>query len=114
MRSGYQDLTARGLMTPDELVQKLEALEVTRQTAEQELSRLQDRRRYLEQLEQDKEAILCYYSDMAPEVLDALSSEGRHQLYKMLRLKVSVYPDGRLEITGAAVQEFVSAETLPR
>jgi site-specific DNA recombinase len=114
MRSGYQDLAAKGLMTADELAQKLEALEITRQTAEQELSRLRNRRSYLEQLEQDKEAILCYYSDMAPEVLDALSSEERCQLYKMLRLKVIVYPDGPLEITGAAAQAFVSAKTSPR
>ena len=82
--------------------------------AEQVLARFRDRCLYLDQLEQDKEVILCYYSDVAPEILDALSSEERCQHYKVLRPKVIVYPDGALEITGAAAQEFVPAKTLPR
>ncbi len=114
MRAGYQDLAVQGLMTLDELRSKLATLEETRGTAEQELARLQQRRDYLQQLERDKDAILCYYSGMAPEALDALSPEERHQLYKMLRLKVAANPDRSLEITGALVQEFVPTETVSR
>ena len=114
MRVGYQDLAAKGLMTVEELRCKLTALEVTRQTAERELARLKHRQEYLHRLEQDKDAILCYYSGMAPEALNALSSEERHQLYRMLRLKVTANPDKSVEITGALVHEFVPSETLSR
>ena len=33
---------------------------------------------------------------MVPEALDTLSAEERHQVYKMLRLRVFAYPDGSL------------------
>jgi site-specific DNA recombinase len=114
MRAGYQDLAAKGLMTVDELRNKLTALEETRQTAERELTRLEHRREYLQQLEQDKDAILCYYSGMAPDALNALSSEERYQLYRMLRLKVAANPDGSVEMTGSLVEEFVPSETVSR
>ena len=38
-----------------------------------------------------------------PESLDALASEERHQLYKMLRLEVVTHPDKSLEVSGAIV-----------
>ncbi len=37
---------------------------------------------------------------MVPEALDTLSAEERHQVYKMLRLRVFAYPDGSLEGSG--------------
>jgi hypothetical protein len=37
---------------------------------------------------------------MVPEGLDALTSEERHRVYKMLRLKVLFHADGSTEITG--------------
>jgi hypothetical protein len=38
---------------------------------------------------------------MAPKVLDRLNPEERHRFYKMLRLRVKIWPDRSLEITGA-------------
>ncbi len=38
---------------------------------------------------------------MAPEALDHLRPEERHQVYRMLRLRVRVYIDGILEVSGA-------------
>ena len=38
---------------------------------------------------------------MAPEALDSLTPEERHELYKMLRLKARVLVDGTAEIDGA-------------
>ena len=38
---------------------------------------------------------------MAPKVLDCLDPEERHRFYKMLRLRVRLWPDRSLEITGA-------------
>jgi hypothetical protein len=38
---------------------------------------------------------------MVPEALDTLTSEERRQVYKILKLRVSAYPDGSLEVSGA-------------
>lgn len=37
---------------------------------------------------------------MVPEELDRLDAAERHQVYKMLRLKVVIRPDASLEVTG--------------
>jgi hypothetical protein len=35
-----------------------------------------------------------------PEALDELTGEERHQIYRMLRLQVFVYPNGDLDVRG--------------
>jgi site-specific DNA recombinase len=114
MRGGYQDLAAKGLMTYEELGEKLERLEDARETAEREIEALRQRQERIELLERDKDALLSSYAKMAPEALNALSPEERHQLYKMLRLKIAANPDRSLEMTGALVPEFVQSETVSR
>ena len=100
MRGGYQDLAAKELMTYQELEEKLRRLEENRKTAEHELEKLRSRTERIEELERDKEALLQSYVGLAPEALDSLLPEQRHQVYKMLRLKVIVGMDGHLEISG--------------
>jgi hypothetical protein len=51
---------------------------------------LRSRRERLEQLEHDADTLLEHYAGMVPEALEALTSEERHRVYKMLRLKVIV------------------------
>lgn len=114
MRSGYQDLAAKGLMTPAELEEKLEGLGETRAAAERELEALRSRRDPIERLERDKEEVLNTHARMAPEVLDGLSPEERHQLYRLLRLKVVVNAERDLEVSGALGTGFVQAETVSR
>ncbi len=114
LRGGYQDLAAKGLMTYEELGEKLQRLEETRETAERELEALRQRQERIEQLERDKDTLLGSYAKMASEALDALTPENRHQLYKILRLKVSANPDRSLEMAGALVPEFVQSETVSR
>jgi hypothetical protein len=99
-RSGFQDLAAEGLIKFDELRTKLAELEETRNTIEKELETLKHRQRHLEELERDKDAVLETYAQMAPEALDALTPDERHQFYKMLRLRVTAYPDSSLEVSG--------------
>ena len=41
------------------------------------------------------------YAGMVPEALDSLGPEERHRIYKMLRSKVLVYSEARLEVSGA-------------
>ena len=100
-RSRFQDMAAEGLITFEELRSKLEEAEQTRERAEAELEALNRRRENIEELERDKDAMMESYAGMVPEELDDLTSEERHQIYKMLRLQVSVGPDMPPEVSGA-------------
>jgi flagellar motility protein MotE (MotC chaperone) len=99
-RSAYQDQQAEGLITLDELRAKLSNLEETRTTAQQELEALRGRRERIEELERDRDVLVERYAGMVPEVLDALSPEERHHVYKLLKLRVRVDADGTLEVDG--------------
>jgi hypothetical protein len=99
-RRGYLKLAVRGSMTDAELDQALAELEETRTTAQRELAALQNRQEAIAKLERDKESLLEYYAAIAPEALDLLASEERHQLYKMLRLNVVIRLDTNLEVSG--------------
>ena len=85
----------------DELGAVLEDLEETRKIAERELEALRHHRERLEDLERDRDALLDFLEDIAPEALESLTSEERHHLYKMLHLRVSAKANGSLEISGA-------------
>jgi len=87
-RSRYQEMAAEGLITLDELREKPTSLEETRETAKRELDALCRRRESAAALERDAEALLDSYAGTVPEALDLLTSEERHKVYRMLRLKV--------------------------
>jgi hypothetical protein len=99
-RRGYLKLAARGSMTDAELDKALAELEETRATAERELAALHNRQEAIARLERDRGALLEHYAAIAPEALDSLTPEERHQLYKMLRLNVVVRLDANLEVSG--------------
>lgn len=101
MRAGYQELAANGLMTLEELGERLGQIEETRNTARRELTTLEGRRERLEQLERDKDTLLENYAGMVPEALGELTGEERHRVYKMLKLGVAAGPNGQVEVTGA-------------
>ncbi len=103
MRSGYQEIAAKGLMTFEELEEKLRDLDETRKTAERELEALHGHQERVEKLERDKDAILEHYAGIAPEALGSLAPEERNQVYRMLRIKVVVHVDGTLEVSGPLV-----------
>ena len=65
-----------------------------------QLNNLKVRCARLEDLERDRETLLEEYAGMLPEALDELTGEERHQVYRMLRLQVFVYPNGDLEVRG--------------
>jgi hypothetical protein len=102
-RSGYIDLAAGGIMSREELEAKLAQLEEARETAERELRALRMRQKRVEELHRDKDALLEHYATLAPEALDSLAPEERHQLYRMLRLKVVAHLDEIIEVTGDLV-----------
>jgi hypothetical protein len=100
-RSGFQDMAAEGLITFDELRAKLADLEETREFARNELEALEESQARLRDLERNADTLLDRYVGMVPEALDILAPEERHRVYKMLRLAVTVQPEGILEVSGA-------------
>jgi hypothetical protein len=104
-RRGYLRFAAKGHMTDGELEEALAELEETRMTAEEGLAAIRGRKEILEELEQDRDALLDSYARMTPAALDALTPEERRQVYGMLRLKVDVYADGRMEARGVLSED---------
>ncbi len=99
-RSGFQDMAAEGLITLEELRAKLNALEETRKVARTELDAKASRSERVAAIEKDAEAVIRDYAGLMPEALGALAPEDRHRVYKMLRLKVRLFADDSMEITG--------------
>lgn len=100
-------MAAADLITFDELRVRLSELEETRKTAERELETLRGRDEYLEGLERERDALLASLMELAPEASGSLTSEERHQFYKMIGLKVVSPLDGPLEVTWAFDESFV-------
>jgi hypothetical protein len=84
----------------EELRVKRNALEETRKVARTELDALAARSERVAGIERDAAAVLRDYAGLMPEALAALAPEDRHRVYKMMRLKVLVYPDGAGELRG--------------
>ena len=53
----------------------------------------------VEQLERDKDALCEDYFGVAPDALDSLAPEERHDFYKLGRLRVVICPNCGLEIS---------------
>ena len=105
MRAGYQELAARGLMTPEELGARLDELEGARAAAEGELEALRCRRARLQELERDADALMADLAGAAASP-DGPGPEERRRVYGMLRLKVAARSNGAIEareILGAGV-----------
>jgi hypothetical protein len=99
-RGRFQDMTAEGLITFDELRAKLAGLEDARRAAQRELDALSERRALLAELECDRAQLLESYSEKASAGLDLFAPEERHQTYKKLQLLAWVHPGGDLEVSG--------------
>lgn len=103
MRTGYQEMAAKGLMNFEELGARLEELKRSRDVAVQELEAYRGRKERVEQMERDRDALLDYRGSMAPGVLEALTPEERHQFYKMGRLEMLADTDGSIKVSGPLV-----------
>jgi site-specific DNA recombinase len=88
LRAAYQDQQAAGLMTLEELALKLAEFDEIRRHAERELAALHDHQERVEQLEEDRDALIKEMAETAPEALDGLAGKERNKVYRMLRLEV--------------------------
>jgi DNA repair exonuclease SbcCD ATPase subunit len=93
-------MAAEGLIEFEELRARLVALEETRETAERELKALKHRTDRLARLKRDRDSLLEAYADAVPEAVDALASEERHRVYRMIGMKARIAIDGSLELSG--------------
>jgi uncharacterized membrane protein YccC len=99
-RSRFQDMAAEGYITFEELGAKLSELEEVHATAVERLEAIRNYQERIEEMEQDRDALLESYALRAPEALDELAPEERHQVYRMLRLRAAVRIGGTLEVGG--------------
>ena len=88
-RARYQEMAAEGLITFEELRERLAALEDTCEVVRGELDALAGRVERAQQLERDMEALLEQTDGAAAEDLDALSGNERNEVYRMLRLEIT-------------------------
>lgn len=95
-RSAFQDQQAEGLITMDELREKLDSLEETRREARARLEELVGRKEEVESLEQDVEALISSYSAQVSEGMDYWGPPERHRAYRTLQLSATTQPDGSL------------------
>src|SRR5215216_5870539 len=100
-RAKYQEAFAADAMTLPELKAYLTQLDETRKTAEHELEMIRGHEEYVRMLEADRDALLDSLEAQAPEALDSLTPEQRHQWYKLLKLTARVLADGNVEVSWA-------------
>jgi hypothetical protein len=62
---------------------------------------LEWRRERVEQLKRDRDVLLGSYAGMAPMALASLSTEERHGVYKMLKLRLEAFPARTCLVSGA-------------
>jgi chromosome segregation ATPase len=96
-RVRFQHAYAEGIIGLDDLKARLAELDDVRTTAEQEIAILEGRLEHIRSLEEDRDAVLADLEVMAPKILDSLDPEERHRFYKMLRLRVRLWPDRSLQ-----------------
>jgi hypothetical protein len=107
-------LAVQWLLSYDDLRRKLTLLDSERAMAERELEALSERQEKLAELERDRDTLMKHYAGMVPEALDSLAPEERHQLYRMLRLKVVSNADRCLEVMGAIGNEFLNSGSVSK
>jgi hypothetical protein len=98
-RSAFQDMAAEGLITFEELREKLEALQKDHVRAKGELDACLHHKEKIAALEADAESLLASYASDVPEDLRSLDAEGRRQIYQLLDLRAVAQCDGSVEVS---------------
>jgi site-specific DNA recombinase len=98
-RSGYLDLAADGVLSRDELTDKLRTLDTTRSAAETKLEDARAGESRLEELRATKRGILgAYAHGILYDGIRYFDSKMRHDIYDALGLRVTVEIDGTLTV----------------
>lgn len=105
LRKAYQRQQAAGLMSLAELGEALEELEDERKRAEAELATLKHAQERIEELEQDRDGLQETLTRRMLGDLDNLTGNERAWVYRMLRLEVSITPQGGYRVSGMFCSE---------
>jgi len=98
-RSNYQDLAADGLVTREELAEKLRVLDQNKATAERHLNEARDGESRVEELRATKRMILSAYANgIIHDGIRYFDGPMRHGIYDALGLRVTVETDGTLTV----------------
>jgi site-specific DNA recombinase len=106
--SRAQDLAIDGLISKEDLHKKTVQIELNKETAERELEALKDEQKRLQELRWARALMLHLYTRGLMANFDHISPHERHDIYKKLKLRVRVHPEGTLEVEGS-----VDANMLP-
>jgi hypothetical protein len=68
--------------------------------AQRRLEILSRRKKKMEKLEWNRDALVKFYAEIVSEALDGLSPEERHHVYMIMRLRVEPAPDGSIDVSG--------------
>jgi site-specific DNA recombinase len=116
-RTRFQHAYAEDAITLEDLKARLAELDELRELATRELEALRHHEEEIASLERDRDALLEHYAAAAPDALDSLPPEERHNLYRLFRLEVFTHPDGTTEIVLGdllSYEEVCTTETLSR
>jgi hypothetical protein len=113
-RARYQGMAAADLINFDELRERLSELDEARGDVERALTHARHRADQLERLQTNRAALMREYAGAAPEALSTLSPEERHRVYRMMRLEVSLAPNGDIEMIGDVAPVCKDATAYPR
>jgi hypothetical protein len=116
-RARFQHAYAEDAITLDDLKARLFELDELRELAQRELEALRHHEEEIARLERDRDALLEYYASAAPEALNSLTPEQRHNLYKLFRLEVLAHADGTTELVLGDLlssEEVCTTEATPR
>jgi hypothetical protein len=85
-----------GDITAAQFRAKSAELSEARAAAKGQLEVARSRLARLEDLKRSKDELVSHYASLVPSQLQELTPEDRRQVYKMMSLRVSVYPDDTL------------------
>jgi site-specific DNA recombinase len=94
LRRAYQDQQAEGLMTLEELAERLEELEDTRKVLEADLVSLERSQQKARELDNDRDSVVASLASSIPDALDSLTGEEINTVYRKLRLRLIPSEDG--------------------
>ena len=63
-------------------------------------------RHHTERLERDRDSLLESYAGLVPEAIDALGSEERHRVYRMIGMEMYLASEGSFELSGDVLSFF--------
>ena len=99
-RSRAQDLAIDGLISHDDLRERLTGIRRGKEAAARELEAAKNKKEHIEELKSHRRYLFDRYADGLALNFRYFPPDERHRIYKKTGLTVRVRPDGTLEVEG--------------